>query len=171
MIFFYRLFFIPLFLLSAPFYLRRKLRRDKNIRQWPQYLRFFPKLSGPDTGRTRKRIWIQAVSVGEVLAIGPLIKQLHASADFEIILTTTTSTGYNEAQKRYSDCTSGIGLFPLDFWLCSALAWSRIQPDMLILAESELWPEHLYRASKKRCASFSNQCSFVRQFVFEAQAI
>ena len=149
MIFFYRLFFIPLFLLSAPFYLRRKLRRDKNIRQWPQYLGFSPKLSGLDTGGTKKRIWIQAVSVGEVLAIGPLIKQLQQSADIEIILTTTTSTGYKEAKKRYSDNTSSIGLFPIDFWLCSALAWSRIQPDMAILAESELWPEHLYQASKK----------------------
>ena len=149
MIFFYRLFFIPLFLLSAPFYLRRKLLRDKNIRQWPQYLGFFPKLCCLDTGGTKKRIWIQAVSVGEVLAIGPLIKQLQQSADVEIILTTTTSTGYKEAKKRYSDNTSGIGLFPMDFWACSALAWSRIRPDVAILAESEMWPEHLHQASKK----------------------
>ena len=149
MIFFYRLFFIPLFLISAPFYLRRKLRRDKNIRQWPQYLGFFPNISDADTGDNKKRIWIQAVSVGEVLAIRPLIKQLHESADVEIILTTTTSTGYKEAKKRYSDSTSGIGLFPMDFWPCTALAWSRIQPDVVILAESELWPEHLHRASKK----------------------
>ena len=94
MIFFYRLFFIILFLLSAPFYLRRKLRRDKNIRQWQQYLGFSPKISNSDTCGNKKRIWIQAVSVGEVLAIGPLIKQLRQSADIEIILTTTTSTGY-----------------------------------------------------------------------------
>ena len=84
MIFFYRLFFIPLFLISAPFYLRRKLRRDKNIQQWPQYLGFFPNFSDADTGDNKKRIWIQAVSVGEVLAIKPLIKQLHESADVEI---------------------------------------------------------------------------------------
>ena len=154
MIFFYRLFFIPLFLLSAPFYLRRKLRRDKNIRQWPQYLGFFPKISHTAKDRTKKRIWVQAVSVGEVLAIEPLIRQLHASADVEIILTTTTSTGYKEAKKRYSDISSGIGLFPMDFWLCSTLAWSRIQPDVVILAESELWPEHLHQASKKSVPVF-----------------
>ncbi|MDC3132512.1 3-deoxy-D-manno-octulosonic acid transferase, partial [Opitutae bacterium] len=74
---------------------------------------------------------------------------LHASADVEIILTTTTSTGYKEAKKLYSDSTSGIGLFPIDFWPCSALAWSRIQPDIVILVESELWPEHLHQATKK----------------------
>ena len=149
MIFFYRLFFIPLFLLSAPFYLRRKLRRDKNIGQWSQYFGFFPKIASSSADGTRKRIWIQAVSVGEVLAIEPLIKKLHESADVEIILTTTTSTGYKEATKRYSNSTSGIGLFPMDFWVCSALAWSRIQPDVVILAESELWPEHLQQASKR----------------------
>ena len=92
--------------------------------------------------------------MGEVLAIEPLIRQLHASADVEIILTTTTSTGYKEAKKRYSDISSGIGLFPMDFWLCSALAWSRIQPDVVILAESELWPEHLHQASKKSVPVF-----------------
>ena len=149
MIFFYRLFFIPLFLLSAPFYLRRKLRRDKNIGQWSQYFGFFPKIPRLSTDGGRKRIWIQAVSVGEVLAIEPLIKKLHDSADIEIILTTTTSTGYKEAKNRYANCTSGIGLFPMDFWACSALAWSRIQPDVAILTESELWPEHLHQASKK----------------------
>lgn len=154
MIFFYRLFFIPLFFLSAPFYLRRKLRRDKNLSEWYQYFGFFPKIPHGSSDRLRKRIWIQAVSVGEVLAIEPLIKQFHESADVEIILTTTTSTGYKEAKKRYVDSASSIGLFPIDFWACSALAWSRIQPDVVILAESELWPEHLHQASKKSVPVF-----------------
>lgn len=149
MIFVYRLFFIPLFLLSAPFYLSRKLRRDKNISDWPQYLGLFPKLPSRSNHPQAKRIWIQAVSVGEVLAIEPLIKKLQKTPNVEVILTTTTSTGFKEAIERYSDVAYGIGLFPIDFWLCSALAWSRIQPDMIILAESELWPEHIHRASKK----------------------
>lgn len=154
MIFLYRLFFIPLFLLSAPFYLRRKLRRDKNISQWHQYLGLFPKVLTQSKHPQTKRIWIQAVSVGEILAIEPLIKQLNKSASVEIILTTTTSTGYREAKKRYSNMTSAIGLFPIDFWPCSAMAWSRIQPDVMILAESELWPEHLHQASKKAVPVF-----------------
>lgn len=149
MIFFYRLFFVPLFILSAPFYLRRKLRRDRQIGNWLQYLGCFPKLPKRDVRPQVKRIWIQAVSVGEILAIEPLIKQLCASANIEIVLTTTTSTGYKEARDRYANSTLGIGLFPIDFWSCSALAWSRIQPDAVILAESELWPEHLHQASNK----------------------
>ena len=160
----YRLFFVPLFLLSAPFCLRRKLRRDKNIPQWPHYLGFFPRISRTNERGTRKRIWIQAVSVGEVLAIGPLIKQLHNSANIEIILTTTTSTGYTEAKKRYEKIACAIGLFPIDFWPCSALAWSRIQPDVLILAESELWPEHILEHQKRVYLYFSSMlvCQIVR---------
>jgi 3-deoxy-D-manno-octulosonic-acid transferase len=39
-----------------------------------------------------------------------------------------------------------IGIFPADLWPCSALAWSRIRPDVVILVEGELWPEHLAQA-------------------------
>ena len=69
-----------------------------------------------------QRIWLQAVSVGEVLAIGPLINELQKKHDIEIVLTTTTSTGFAEAKKRYSKIALEIGIFPLDFWLFSALA-------------------------------------------------
>ena len=66
--------------------------------------------------------------------------------NIEIVLTTTTSTGYSEALKRYSETVKSIGIFPLDFWLFSRSTWSRIQPNAVILTESELWPEHLHQA-------------------------
>jgi len=47
-----------------------------------------------------------------------------------------------------------IGVFPLDFWIFSRLAWKRIQPDAIILTESELWPEHLHRARKNGVPTF-----------------
>lgn len=112
----------------------------------------FRRLAPPTTDR--KRIWLQAVSVGEVLAIGPLIEALQHTNQFEIVLTTTTSTGYAEARKRYADQTLAIGIFPLDFWLFSRTAWKRIQPDALILTESELWPEHLHQAKARKVPAF-----------------
>jgi 3-deoxy-D-manno-octulosonic-acid transferase len=42
-----------------------------------------------------------------------------------------------------------VGIFPLDFWLFSRAAWRRIRPDLIVLTESELWPEHLHRARRK----------------------
>jgi 3-deoxy-D-manno-octulosonic-acid transferase len=112
----------------------------------------FHRLTPPDS--SKKRIWLQAVSVGEVLAIEPLMQALQADNTVEIVLTTTTSTGYAEARKRYSNQVYSIGIFPLDFWLFSRLAWKRIQPDAIILTESELWPEHLHRARKYGVPTF-----------------
>ena len=100
---------------------------------------------GPKTPGKR-RFWLQAVSVGEIEAIGPLLRQLQATGEAEIILTTTTSTGYRLAKERYADVAQSIGIFPADLWPCSALAWSRIRPDVVILVEGELWPEHLAQA-------------------------
>jgi 3-deoxy-D-manno-octulosonic-acid transferase len=79
-------------------------------------------------------------------AIGPLLRQLKATGKAEIILTTTTSTGFRLAQDRYADVADRIGIFPADLWPCSALAWRRISPDAIILVEGELWPEHLAQA-------------------------
>jgi 3-deoxy-D-manno-octulosonic-acid transferase len=75
-----------------------------------------------------------------------LLRQLEATGEAEIILTTTTSTGYRLAKERYAEVAQSIGIFPADLWPCSALAWSRIRPDVVILVEGELWPEHLAQA-------------------------
>ena len=48
-----------------------------------------------------RRIWLQAVSVGEVLAIDPVIEKLTVDGDVEVYLTTTTSTGFQLASERF----------------------------------------------------------------------
>src|SRR5690606_31398516 len=96
-----------------------------------------------------KRIWIQAVSVGEVFAVTPIIRKLQAESGCEVFLTTTTSTGYSLARERLGDLTMGIAYFPLDFWLFSWIAWRRVQPDACVLFEAEIWPEHLTQAQRR----------------------
>ena len=140
----YRILFPLLLIPALPYYAWRMLRRGGYGSGFSQRLGFFQKL-GPKT-QGRRRFWIQAVSVGEIEAIGPLLRQLQAEGTAEIILTTTTSTGYRLAQERYADVAAHIGIFPADLWPCSALAWRRIQPDAVILVEGELWPEHLAQA-------------------------
>lgn len=147
MILLYRLLFLPAFLLALPYYAIRMWRRGGYGKDFQHRLGCFHRLEPTDEGKLR--IWLQAVSVGEVLAVGPLIQGLQQSGRVEIVLTTTTSTGYAEAIKRYTGQVESIGLFPLDFWLFSRLAWQRIQPDVIVLTESELWPEHLHQAKKR----------------------
>lgn len=148
----YRILFPLLLIPALPYYFWRMLRRGGYGAGFSQRLGFFPKI-GAKTPKKR-RFWIQAVSVGEIEAIGPLLRQLQATGAAEIILTTTTSTGYRLAQDRYADFVDRIGIFPADLWPCSALAWRRIQPDVVILVEGELWPEHLAQARRRGVPAF-----------------
>ena len=95
------------------------------------------------------RIWLQAVSVGELLAIEPLLEPLRRATGAEILLTTTTSTALALARERLSGEVLGPYFFPVDFWPWSARAWRTIAPDIVILAEGERWPEHLHQAERR----------------------
>ncbi len=144
MIWIYRILFLPLLLVTLPYYLRRMLKRGGYTRDFHHRFGFLDQVPAKPTGV--KRIWIQAVSVGELLAAAPLLESLHGDAGIEVVLTTTTSTGYTLSRKRYKDMAAALGVFPLDFWPCSSLAWRRVDPDLVILLEGELWPEHLHQA-------------------------
>ncbi len=148
----YRILFPLLLIPALPYYVWRMLRRGGYGSGFAQRLGFFPKF-GPKIPEKR-RFWIQAVSVGEIEAIGPLLHQLKATGTAEIILTTTTSTGFHLALERYADVADRIGIFPADLWPCSALAWSRIRPEAVILVEGELWPEHLAQARARGVPAF-----------------
>jgi len=142
----YRLLFIPVLLGMAPYYLMRMRRRGGYRKHFEHRLgghRWLPpKMPGA------RRVWIQAVSVGEILAITPMLEALHRDG-VEIYLTTTTSTGYRLANDSYRGLTLGIGYFPIDWWLFSARAWKRINPDLAVLTEGERWPEHMHQARRR----------------------
>ena len=146
MLWFYRLLFIPVLLVMAPAYLWRMRRRGGYRGKFVQRFGAHPKLPRKEAGA--RRVWLQAVSVGEMLAIGPILEGLRRDGA-EIYLTTTTSTGYRIANDRYSGITLGIGYFPIDWWLFSARAWQRINPDLVILTEGERWPEHMRQAAQR----------------------
>jgi len=145
MLWFYRLLFAPALLAMAPAYLRRMRRRGGYRGGFRQRFGGHPVLPRKLPGV--RRVWLQAVSVGEMLAIGPLLEALHR-AGVEVYLTTTTSTGFRVANDRYLTLTLGIGYFPIDWWPFVRRAWERIDPDLVILTEGERWPEHMRQAAK-----------------------
>lgn len=146
MLWLYRLIFIPVLLAMAPVYLTRMWRRGGYRGGFRQRFGGHPQLKRKIPGL--RRVWLQAVSVGEVFAIGPLLEAMHHDG-VEVYLTTTTSTGFRIANDRYLGLTLGIGYFPIDWWPFSARAWRRIDPDLVILTEGERWPEHLRQAKRR----------------------
>lgn len=145
MLWLYRLFFLPALLLASPHYLMRMGRRGGYRRHFKQRLGAVEAL--PTKNPHVRRIWLQAVSVGEMLAIAPLLEAFKRDPGVEFYVTTTTSTGFKVARERYQEHTTGIGYFPIDWWWFSSRAWRNIQPDLIILTEGERWPEHVHQAA------------------------
>lgn len=150
----YRLLFFPVLFVLLPGYCLKIWRRGGYRRHFLHRFGFVPK------NMSRKpTLWLQAVSVGEVEALQPLLELLQPH--YCIYLTTTTSTGFQIAQKKYRQLATYIAYFPLDFWSFSKRAWQRIHPDTICLMESEFWPEHLYQAFRRSCSVYliNGRCS------------
>lgn len=143
----YRILFAPALVLLAPRYLWRMRRRGGYAAGFAE--RFGATAWIPPRRPGVRRLWIQAVSVGELLAIAPLLEALAREPDVEVVLTCTTSTGRALAEQRYAGVTVARGYFPLDFWPIAARVWSALSPDLLLLAEGERWPEHLAQARRR----------------------
>src|SRR5512133_1702388 len=98
MLWLYRFLFVPVLLVLAPFYLRRMWRRGGYGEKFSDRFGAQDRLPAKQPGRPR--VWLQAVSVGEMLAVGAIVEALHRDG-VEVYLTTTTSTGFRLAHERY----------------------------------------------------------------------
>ena len=93
-------------------------------------------------------IWIQAASVGEVKVADQLIKELKSESDqpYFFVLTVMTPTGRSLAIKDLSGIDI-ISYLPFDFYPFIKLFIKRLQPDILLLIETELWPGLINQAA------------------------
>lgn len=91
------------------------------------------------------RIWVHAVSLGEVNATPKLIEMLRRRIpDCHVVVSTTTDTGFARAVSLYG--RSNVFRYPLDFSLAVDRALDRVQPSMIVLVELELWYNLVRRA-------------------------
>jgi 3-deoxy-D-manno-octulosonic-acid transferase len=96
-----------------------------------------------------QRIWFHAVSVGEFNAILPLITDLHGQ-NITLFVSVTTATAYALAQQRLPQSVVLL-YFPFDLAWVQCQALKQIQPHLLILTETELWPNLLFEAKAYGC--------------------
>ncbi len=127
--------YLLLLVLAGPWLALAALRKGK-YREG-----FAHKLLGlvPRRDSQTRCVWLHAVSLGEVNLIAPLVAELHGRhPDWDIAISTTTLTGYTLARTRYA--SHAVFYCPLDFSWAVRRAIARVRPDLLVLAELELWP-------------------------------
>jgi 3-deoxy-D-manno-octulosonic-acid transferase len=91
---------------------------------------------------SRQAIWLHAVSVGEVLAVSRLVAELDARLpDYRVVISTTTRTGQALARERFG--RERVFYCPLDLPWAVARYLQALKPAMLVLAETEFWPNLL----------------------------
>ncbi|PML79736.1 lipid IV(A) 3-deoxy-D-manno-octulosonic acid transferase [Enterovibrio norvegicus] len=142
-----RLIYTLLLFLVSPVLLWVLYRKHPNkpaiSHRWKEYWGFTPALCG------NHPLWIHAVSVGEVIAISPLIRELkRQEPSISILLTTTTTTGAEQA-KRLGDLVEHRYM-PIDFSHCVKRFVLKMQPKAMVIVETELWPNTLHTVSKAR---------------------
>ena len=146
----YNVGFMTFFLITGLFFLYRLWRRGKLLPQFGQRFGFYSKdvreklAPGAD-------LWIHAVSVGEVKIARVLLLRLREMRpDLRVVISTTTGTGSALATKRLADDKTVVIYNPIDFLWSVVHAFKRIRPKALILVESEVWPNYLWCAKRRR---------------------
>jgi 3-deoxy-D-manno-octulosonic-acid transferase len=133
-------------LLSLPWWFVQMLRLGKYRSGLAERLGFVPgRLKDARPGST----WVHAVSVGEVLAVSHLINEMQRQhPDRQIFVSTTTATGQQLASQRFGE--NRVFFMPLDFGFAVRRYLSALKPQLIVIAETEFWPNLLHLAGKRQ---------------------
>ncbi len=142
---FYSLLYIGALVAYLPHYLRRARREHRGLHLGAR-LGARPPLPGKVDERA-PRIWVHAVSVGEVNAMRPLIAELVAQGK-AVFLSTTTETGNKLAQKLFGSSVS-VFYFPLDLQSTCRRSLRHIRPSLVLVAETEIWPNFILAVRRR----------------------
>jgi len=137
----------------TPWVVLRMLWRS---RRHPDYRRRLAERFGvypEEVATSRPCIWLHAVSVGEVVSAAPLVERLLADyGTHRIVVTTTTPTGSDRVRALFGDRVEHVYCpWDLPFAVRRFLLWAR--PQLLLVMETELWPNLLYLSRAAACRS------------------
>lgn len=140
----YNILFPFFFLLSAPYYFWKLLRRGNWREGFGQrfggYGGLKQKLSG------KKVLWLHAVSVGEANLSVQLVEKLRGQLEgWTFVVSTTTTTGMGELARKLPPDVHRI-YYPVDWLPFVRRAFRALNPAAIILVEAEIWPNLFWQA-------------------------
>jgi 3-deoxy-D-manno-octulosonic-acid transferase len=139
----YNIFLTFFLILSSPYFFFRSLVQKRFRNGLIQRIGLFPNLSNERT------IWVHAASIGEVFCSLPLVRRIKKELPHcKICLTTMTLAGNKTAKTSIPEADVVLFL-PVDHPFTIGRAIQRIQPRLLLIAETELWPNLLRSCGKK----------------------
>lgn len=142
----YSLTLCVVLMVAAPYWLLRMATHGKYRAGLAERLGRVP-ARVTESLRGRRTIWVHAVSVGEVIAISSVVQMLqHAHPELVVVVSTTTRTGQRLARQRFGE--NRVFYFPLDFAWIIRRYLRALQPKILALAETELWPRMLWETHR-----------------------
>ncbi len=147
-----RRLYTVLFYLALPLIVLRLLYRAWRAPAYAE--RWRERFGGFEPGyryrRLRAPLWVHAVSVGETIAAAPLIKALQQRyPQRDLVVTTMTPTGSERVKALFGDSVFHV-YAPYDMPLAVERFLRRIEPSLLIIMETELWPNMIACAQARR---------------------
>lgn len=157
-----RYLYTILLYLATPFLVIRfylKGRRNPGYRaRLAERFGFVPSLNGA------RSLWVHTVSLGESIAASPLLNALlNEYPQYRLVVTTTTPTGYHHLQQRFGSRIQ-LSYAPLDLPDVLARFWRRTHPQLLVLFETELWPNLITLAAARAPILLANARLSPRSF-------
>lgn len=132
---------MPLVLASA--------KRRRTFRQRMGWCRYRWQMDAK--ARHSERIWVHALSVGEVMSAQPLIEQVRKRCpDAELFVTVSTLTGFQTARRIIADPSIHLGYFPYDWIWAVRRVGGMIRPTRVIITETDIWPTFMWEMRRKK---------------------
>jgi 3-deoxy-D-manno-octulosonic-acid transferase len=126
-------------LLGLPYWLFQMVRHGKYRHGLRQRLGAVPERI---RSSSQPSIWVHAVSVGEVLAVSELVRELRSRfPEHRVVISTTTDTGQKLAVTRFG--AENVFYFPIDFRFSMRGYFAALRPHLVVIAETEFWPNFL----------------------------
>ncbi len=153
MILVYNILMISGLILGLPFiipFLCLSKKRKKNLRY-----RLGAVPNGFPQKKDNLRIWVHALSVGEIISAASFIENLKKEfSGCEIIFSATTLTGFETAVDLFGKHVRSIFFFPYDMIFCVKRIIKKADPDFVIIVETDVWPNFLWETKQRMIPVF-----------------